>query len=40
MATKKSKPNDSAANVGYEAQLWQVGRLTAGRRHRPRQAAA
>ncbi|MCI4431204.1 MAG: SAM-dependent DNA methyltransferase [Burkholderiales bacterium] len=24
MATKKSKPNDSAANVGYEAQLWQM----------------
>ena len=24
MAIKKSKPNDSAATVGYEAQLWQM----------------
>ena len=24
MATKKSKPNGSAATVGYEAQLWQM----------------
>jgi hypothetical protein len=40
MATKKSKPNDSAANFGYEAQLWQMGTLTAGRRHRVRQIAA
>jgi hypothetical protein len=40
MATKKSKPNDSAADVSIEARLWQMGTLTAERRHRVRQVAA
>jgi type I restriction-modification system DNA methylase subunit len=35
MATKKSKPNDSAATVGYEAQLWQMADALRGSDRHP-----